>query len=70
MQVGIKRDNKVYRTYSRSNRTLDLKVNNTILYLFDKNGNPILPIMKLLKNVNPHDEIEKISRKLEISRLT
>lgn len=70
MQVGIKRHNKVYRTYSRSNRTFDLKVNNTILYLFDKNGSPMLPIMKIKKNKNLHDEIDKISRELEILRLT
>jgi hypothetical protein len=70
MQVGIKRDNKVYRTYSRSNRTLDLKVHNKVLYLFDKNGNPLIPIRKLLKNENSNNEIEKISSKLEISRLT
>lgn len=70
MQVGIKRDNKVYRTYSRSNRTLDLKVHNTILYLFDNKGNPMLPIMIIQKNKNPHDEMDTISRELEISRLT
>lgn len=69
MQVGIKRDNKVYRTYSRSNRTLDLKVHNTIIYLFDNKGNSILPIMKIQKNKNPHDEMDKISRELEIPRL-
>lgn len=70
MQVGIKRDNKVYRTYSRSNRTLDLKVNNIILYLFDNQGNPILPIMKIQKNENPNDEMDRISNELEISRMT
>jgi len=70
MQVGVKRDNRVYRTYSRSNRTLDLKVHNTILYLFDNKGNPMIPIMKIQKNKNPHDEMDTISRKLEISRLT
>lgn len=70
MQVGIKRDNKSYRTYSRSNRTLDLKVHNTILYLFDNKGNPILPIMKIQKDKNPHDEMERIGRELKISRLT
>ena len=70
MQVGIKQDNKVYRTYSRSNRALDLKVHNTILYLFDNKGNPMLPIMKIQKNKNPHDEMDKIGRELEISRLT
>ena len=69
MQVGIKRDNKVYRTYSRSNRTLDLKVHNTIIYLFDNKGNSILPIMQVQKNKNPHDEMDKISRELEIPRL-
>ena len=70
MQVGIKLENKVYRTYSRSNRTLDLKVHNKVMYLFDKNGNPLVPLMKLLKNENYNNEIEKISSKLEISRLT
>ncbi len=70
MQVGIKRDNKAYRTYSRSNRTLDLSVHNIILYLFDKYGNPMLPIMKIQKDKNPYDEIDKICGKLEISKLT
>lgn len=70
MQVGIKRDNKVYRTYSRSNRTLDLKVHETKLYLFDKNEKPILPIMRIQKKKDINDEIDKISSILEISRLT
>ena len=70
MQVGIKRDNKVYRTYSKSNRTLDIEVHDTKLYLFDKNDKPILPIMKIQNKKNNNDEIDKISSELEISRLT
>ena len=70
MQVGIKRDNKVYRTYSRSNRTLDLKVHNTKLYLFDKFQKPIMPIMQFQKNENIHVEIDRICNELGVTRMS
>lgn len=69
MQIETKRENEVYRTYSMSNRSLDLKVDNTIMYLFDKKGNPMLPIMRLQKDENPQEKMDEICRELEISRL-
>lgn len=70
MQVGKKRENKIYRTYSRSNRTLDLKVNNIIMYLYDKKAHPIFPIMRIQRDENPQEKIDKICKEFEISRLT
>ena len=69
MQIGLKRENKVYRTYSRSNRTLDVNAHRTILYLFDNKGKPVLPLKKIQKKENPHEEMDKLSSELGIERL-
>lgn len=69
MQIGIKQRNKVYRTYSRSNRTLDLEIHDKKLYLLDENKNPILPILKVQNNEDTKEEINKISRELNISTI-
>lgn len=70
MQVGTRQESGVYRTYSMSNRSIDLKVDNTIMYLFDKSGNQLIPIMQLQKDENPQEKIDEICRELEISGLT
>lgn len=46
MKIGIKKSNKVWRTYSRSNRILDIADRDYRLVLYDSNGNEIMPIKK------------------------
>ena len=69
MSVGILKDRKVYRTYSRGNRILDLNKNANKIYLFDNHGHPIIPVMKVQNGMNISEEVDKISNELEIPRI-
>lgn len=69
MRIGLKKDNKVYRTYSRGNRILDIKADANMLYLFDNHNNPIVPIMKVQNGKNIAEEVDKICNELNIPRV-
>ena len=56
MSVGIKKDKKVYRTYSRGNRILDIKGDTRKIFLYDNDGNPIIPIKKVQNSKNIAEE--------------
>jgi hypothetical protein len=46
MKIDIKKSNKVWRAYSRSNRTLKIADNDFRLILYDSNGKEIIPLQK------------------------
>ncbi len=46
MLIGIKKSNLTWRTYSRSNQTLDIKDDAYIITLFDATNHPVLPLKK------------------------
>jgi hypothetical protein len=63
MKIGIKKSNKVWRAYSRTNRTLDIAENDYRLILFDSDGKEIMPIQK-------SDNLDSVKLNLdEISKL-
>jgi len=70
MQIGTRQESGAYRTYSMSNWSIDSKVDNAIIYLFDKSGNQLIPIMQLQQDEDPQEKINEICRELEIPRLT
>ncbi|MFO7842523.1 MAG: hypothetical protein R6V16_01825 [Bacteroidales bacterium] len=45
-KLGIKRSNRSWRNYSRSNRILDTSEKDYRIMLYDKNGKEIMPIKK------------------------
>ncbi|HPK04993.1 MAG TPA: hypothetical protein PK908_03790 [Bacteroidales bacterium] len=55
MRLGIMKSHKTYRTYSKSNRILDISASQIKIYLFDSYGNTIMP----LKNIDAADNLEK-----------
>jgi len=67
MKIGIKKSNKLWRTYSRSNRTLDQAKNDYRLTLFDKNGKEIMPIKKYSNLDSAKLDLNKIKTQLELS---
>ena len=69
MRIGIKKDNKVHRTYSRGNRILDIKGDAKKMYLYDNYGNQIIPVMKVQNGKNIAEEVDKICNELEIPRV-
>ncbi len=46
MKLGLKRSNRVYTAYSRSNRTLDVSKNDIRLILFGANNKQLFPLKK------------------------
>jgi len=54
MQIGLFNSNKVYRTYSRSNRALDITQKQKLICLFDKDGKKLMA----LKNVKDSEDVE------------
>ena len=69
MCIGIMKDNRVYRTYSRGNRILDIKAKSKKLYLFDNHGNPKIPVMKVQNDKNIAEDVDKLCKELEIPRV-
>jgi hypothetical protein len=66
MKIGIKKSNKVWRAYSRSNRTLDIANNDYRLILYDSNGKEIMPIQKFDNIDSAKSNLDKLSNQLGI----
>jgi hypothetical protein len=69
MQLAIKTDKKVHRTYSRSNRILDIQSEARILYLCDERGRILIPVMKIKKDQNKPGNAGEISEELGLARI-
>jgi hypothetical protein len=67
MKIGLKKSNKLWRAYSRSNRPLDIVNNDFIIMLFDKNGREIMPIKKLLNIDSAKLNLDELSKRLGLS---
>ncbi|HZL10722.1 MAG TPA: hypothetical protein VFC65_12055 [Prolixibacteraceae bacterium] len=46
MKIGIKKSKKLWRTYSRSNRTLDMEITDFRIILYDSKDKLIMPLKK------------------------
>jgi len=66
MKIGIKKSNKVWRAYSRSNRTLDITNNDYRLILYDSKGKEIMPIQKVDNIDSAKSNLDKFSKQLGI----
>lgn len=66
MKIGIKKSNKVWRAYSRSNRTLDIANNDYRLILYDSKGKEIMPLQKSDNLDSAKLNLDKISKQLGI----
>lgn len=67
MSIGIKKSDKIYRTYSRGNRTLDISKTELRIYLFDLQKRPVIPLKKIEKIKNSEKEIEDLSKRLQLT---
>ena len=66
MKIGIKESKKVWRTYSRSNRTLDIPDHDFRLILYDSADKPLIAIRKTDTLEEAKTEQKKVSEKLGI----
>jgi len=68
-KLGIKRSNRSWRNYSRSNRILDTSAKDYRIMLYDKNGQEIMPIKKYPTLKAAKAELEQMSQKLGLSTI-
>jgi hypothetical protein len=66
MKISIKKSNKAWRAYSRSNRTLDITNNDYRLILYDSKGKEIMPIQKVDNIDSAKSNLDKFSKQLGI----
>ncbi len=66
MKLGIRKSDKVWRAYSRSNRTLDIEDMDFRIILFDSAGNPVLPLKKTESLASAKAELLLLSNQLGI----
>ena len=66
MKIGIKKSNKVWRSYSRSNRILEIAGNDYRLILYDGKGREIMPVQKFDTIDSAKATLEKFSKQTGI----
>lgn len=69
MKIGIKKSDKVWRGYSRSNRTLDISNTDYRLILYDSGGRAVMPIQKLDQIDSAKTNLDKLSKQLGLGVL-
>ena len=69
MKLGITKYNAIYRTYSRSNRILDLKSDDYFIYLYGSDNKPVLPLKRTGNIESAREEMEGLSKLLNLEVL-
>ena len=69
MKLGIIKSNKVWCTYSRGNRTLDITDKDTKIYLFNADDKPLIPIKKIEKPDAATSELEALRGELGLTAI-
>lgn len=67
MKLGLKKSNRVYRAYSRSNRTLDIDSKDIRLILYGADNKQIMPIRKFDSLDIAKVELKKSGNQLGLS---
>ncbi len=67
MKLGLKKSNRVYRAYSRSNRTLDINSKDIRLILYGADNKQIMPINKFDSLDIAKVELKKSGNQLGLS---
>ncbi len=67
MKLGLKKSNRVYRAYSRSNRTLDIDSKDIRLILYGADNKQIMPIKKFDSLDIAKAELKKSGNQLGLS---
>jgi len=68
-KLGIKRSNRSWRNYSRSNRTLDTSEKDYRIMLLNKNGKEIMPIKKYPTLKAAKADLGPLSQQLGLSAI-
>lgn len=66
MKIGIKKSKHAWRSYSRSNRTLDVIDKDFRIFLYDANNKKIMPVMKSKSLKEAKAELKNLVHKLNL----
>jgi len=69
MKIGIAKSRKIWKTYSRGNRELEIENEDYRLVLYDSLGRKLMPIRKTGDLITAKHELEVICNRLSISKL-
>jgi hypothetical protein len=69
MKIGIQKSNRVWRSYSGGNRTLDIPSDDYRLILFSYSGKKLMPIKKIGSLNAAKEELEVICKQLKIGKM-
>ncbi len=69
MMLGIKKAHKGYRTYSRSNRQLNIHLRDVRIVLYGSDKKPIMQMMKFDSGEAAKEELGKLSNQLKLSTI-
>lgn len=69
MKIGIKRNNWVWRGYSRSNRTLDISTKDFRIILYDSFGKELLSVLKSGSRDAALTEMEKLAEQFSLEKI-
>ena len=64
MKIGIIRSNRMWRTYSRSNKTIDINEKDVRLVLYDNKGKEIIQLQKVNNFNEAKDSADKLKNLL------
>jgi len=67
MKIGIKKSKKVWRAYSRGNRTLDITDSDYRIILYNSENKEIMPIKKTISLDSAKVELDKLSNRLGLN---
>ena len=69
MKIGIKKSNQVWRSYSRSNRTLDIANEDYRLILYNLEGKMVMPIKKTDNLLSAKTELQLMCNQMGLSQI-
>jgi hypothetical protein len=69
MKFGLRKSDRLYRAYSRTNRVLDIKEHDYRIYLYDPQNKEIMPVRKCKNEEKAFSEAKRLADLFEIGLL-
>ena len=66
MKIGLKKSHMGYRAYIRGTQPIGIHINDIRIYLFERNGNPIMPVKKFSSHESAKNELIFLSSMLRL----
>lgn len=69
MKIGIIKSRKIWKTYSRGNREMEIENEDYRLVLYNSSGRRIMPLLKTGDLITAKHELQEICNRLSVSKL-